>query len=177
MASLAHVRSKADLIGTLNPKAWDAVNPHGPFPFRDGFVELLVADAVKATSTLVAAPAVAKKVLALSQQMAQKGTGSLVAGWEPGDDICPPWPWPPILRGPIPPPPPEPWKSLASATQVEVAHMLSQLSALTSSKEFNHSLQTLAVEVARGGVENLMEDFERCGTVPRKPIPLPGPGK
>ena len=185
MANLAHVRSKAGLIGTLNPKAWDAIHPHGPFPFRDGTVELLIADTLKEASGLIATPALGKKALALSRQMAQQATASMIAGWEPGDDICPPWPWPPFPHGgPIPDPwkegfepSPDPWKPLDSATQIEVAHVLVQLAGLTSQNEFNRSLQMLAVEVARGGVENLMEEFERCGTVPRKPIPPPRPKK
>ncbi len=47
MANLSHIRSKAQLIGTLNPKAWDALKPHTPFVFSNAHVELMVADAVK----------------------------------------------------------------------------------------------------------------------------------
>ena len=45
--NLSTIHSKADFIGMLNPKAWDAVHPHTPFVFSNAFVELSVADVIK----------------------------------------------------------------------------------------------------------------------------------
>jgi hypothetical protein len=175
MSNLSTIRSKADFIGTLNPKAWDAVHPHTPFVFSDAFVELLVADVLKEAATAIADRAIGKKALQLSQRMAAQATSSMTASWEPGDEICPPWPWP----GPRPfrevssEPTPNPWKPISSAEQIELAHLLTRLSGLTVSKEFNADLKSLAVTLVGGVAGKLADDFERCGTVPRKPFPKP----
>lgn len=50
MANLSKVRSKLDLIATLNPKAWDVNPPQFRFRYSDAHVELMVADAVKASA-------------------------------------------------------------------------------------------------------------------------------
>lgn len=183
--NLSLIHSKADFIGSLNPKAWDAVKPHVPFVFSNAFVELLVADAVKHVGAAVADRKLASNVLNLSKRMATQATGAVVASWEPGDDICPPWPkpwpWPaPWPWGgdpdPVPwrqgaEPHPEPWKPIASAEQVELAHVLVQLSGLTTSKEFNGELKSMATQLVQGVAGKLADDFEKCGTVPRPPFP------
>ena len=175
MATFKGIRSKAELIGYLNPKAWDAVNPHGPFLFSNAHVDLMVADAVKNASTLVADKKISKQLLALSKQMAEQSGNAVVASWEPGDDICPwPWPWP----GPPPwldvfGPRPEPWKAITAADQIDLAYSLTMLSGLTTSKEFNVSLKSAATQIARGAASTLADEFEKCGTVPRRPFPRP----
>ncbi len=174
---VSRVRSKADFIGLLNPRAWDALMPHTPFVFSDAFVELMVADVVKEVATTVADRALGKKVLQLSQRMAAQATSSIAASWEPGDEICPPWPWPwpgpwPWQPSPQPwDPSPQPWKPILSAAQIELAHVLTHLSGLTTSKEFNAELKSLATALVRGVAGKLADDFEQCGTVPRKPFP------
>ena len=179
MANLSHINSKAELIGTLNPKAWDAVNPHGPFVFSNAHVELMVADVVKSVAGAIANKGIAKEVMALSKTMAKEATGSLMASWEPGDEICPPWPWPWPGPGPrfvdVFGPRPEPWKAVVAAEQIELAHILTKLSGLTTSKQFNASLKGAATQLARTAAATMLEEFERCGTVPRKPFPRPRP--
>jgi hypothetical protein len=180
--NLSTIRSKADFIGMLNPKAWDAVHPHTPFVFSNAFVELLVADVVKDVATAVADRALGKKSLELSQRMAAQASSSIAATWEPGDEICPPWPWPwpgPWPWGPTPDPwregepSPNPWKPIQSAEQIELAHVLTHLSGLTTSKEFNTDLKSMATALVKGVTGRLADDFEQCGTVPRKPFPKP----
>jgi hypothetical protein len=187
--NVSTIRSKADFIGMLNPKAWDAVHPHTPFVFSNALVELFVADVVKDMAVALADRALGKKSLELSKRMAGQATKSMLASWEPGDEICPPWPWPwpwlkwgplpdPWREGPTPEPwregpYPEPWKRIVSAEQIELAHILARLSGFTISKEFNANLKSLATEVARGAASRLAADFEECGTVPRKPFPKP----
>jgi hypothetical protein len=180
--NISLIHSKADFIGMLNPKAWDAVHPHTPFVFSNAFVELLVADVVKQIAAGVADRKLGKKTLELSQRMAAQATSSIASSWEPGDEICPPWPWPwpgpwPWEPNPQPwrqfDPSPQPWKPISSAVQIELAHVLTRLSGLTISKEFNAELKSLATEVVRGVAGKLADDFEQCGTVPRKPFPKP----
>jgi len=176
MANLSKVRSKAQLIGTLNPKAWDALKPKHSFPFSDATIELFVADAVKEASVLIADKQLAKETFKLSQKMGETASRSMVASWEPGDDICPPWwPWP----GPRPwwedmfNPEPQPWKVVELAEQIEIAHILTNLSGLTMNKDFNVALKSIATGIAKGAASRLVDDFERCGTIPRKPFPRP----
>jgi len=173
MSNLSLIHSKADFIGSLNPKAWDAVKPHVPFVFSNAFVELLVADVVKHVGAAVTDQKLASQVLTLSKRMATQATGAVAASWEPGDDICPPWPkpWPFPFPPPPPPPDPIPWEPIASAEQVELAHVLVRLSGLTTSKEFNGELKSVATQLVKGVAGRLADDFEKCGTVPRPPFP------
>jgi len=177
MSRFAKIRSKADLIGMLNPQAWDALKPKHDFPFKNATIELFVADAVKEASTFITDKKLAKDAFELSRKMAESASASLVAGWEPGDDLCPPRPWPWARPGPwwtdVVAPQPEPWKTVKVAEQIELAHILTQFSGLTSSKDFNVALKGIATGIARGVAAGLVEDFEKCGTVPRPPIPRP----
>jgi hypothetical protein len=175
MANLTHVKSKIEFIATLNPKAWDVI-PKAPFPFSNAHVELMVADAAKSVAAAIADKALSKEVLDLSKGMAKLAGASLVDAWEPGDDICPPWPWP--WPGPRPwpwfqvvDPEPHPWKVVIAAEQIELAHSLTKLSGLTISKEYNVALKGLATKLAGVAAKTMMDEFERCGTVPRKPFP------
>jgi len=135
----------------------------------------MVADAVKNASTLVADKKIGKRLLALSKQMAEQSGNAVVASWEPGDEICPPWPWP--WPGPrwtdFADPEPVPWKAIGAADQIDIAYTLTKLSGLTTSKEFNVSLKSMATQIARAAASTLIDEFERCGTVPRKPFPRP----
>jgi hypothetical protein len=174
--NLALIRSKADFIGSLNPKASDAVHPHIPFAFSNAHVELMVADVVKHVAARLSDHGLSKKGLELSKKMATDATASLVNAWEPGDELCPPWrgPWPvPHREFETPGPQPEPWQPVDSATQIELAQVLNHLSGLTSSVESNAALKGLATGVARGAASKLADDFERCGTKPREPFPRP----
>lgn len=171
--TLTGIRSKAEFIAYLNPKAWELVDPHGPFVFSNAHVELMVADVVKNASALVADKKMSRELLALSKEMAQTAGNAVVMSWEPGDEICPPWPWPgprPRLRAG---PDPVPWKPVAAAEQIELAHILTHLSGLTTSKEFNVALKAVATQIAVGAAGALAAEFEKCGTVPRKPFPKP----
>src|SRR5215204_4405727 len=94
MANLSLVRSKKDLIIALIPEAADAVEPHGPRCVSNAYVDQLIADVVKELSSGITNRALSKKVLETSKKMAAQASSAMVASWEPGDDICPPWPFP-----------------------------------------------------------------------------------
>lgn len=174
MPNLSLVKSKKDLIIALIPEAADGVNPHGPRYLKNSFIDLLIADVVKEVSAGISTKAVAKKALETSKKMATQASTAMSASWEPGDDICPPWPFPWPWPGPWTTrrePDPTPWKAINAAEQIELAYVLTQLSGMTTSKEFNQTLKALAVDVARGVAGSMVDEFEKCGTVPRKPIP------
>ena len=142
--------------------------PNWEDPGWGHFGELALADAVKQLSSVISDKKLSGKVFGISQKMAKEATAGMINGWEEGDDICPPWrsfpPFPPV---PDPWPGPFPWKEIASAEQIQVANILTQISGLTISKEFNQALKSVAAEVVRGAANKLADDFERCGTVPR----------
>jgi hypothetical protein len=175
VANLSHIRSKIEFLATLNPKIWDVI-PKAPFRFSNAYVELMVADAARSVAGAIANKALAKEVMELSKGMAQQAGAAMTASWEPGDDICPPWPWP--WPGPRPwpwltvaEPEPHPWKVVLAAEQIELAHDLTMLAGLTTSKEYNAALKGLATKVAGAAAATLVAEFERCATVPRKAFP------
>jgi hypothetical protein len=168
-ASLAHIRSKADFIAALIKESEDALHPH---VFSNAHVELFVSDVVKHTGAAVADKALSAQVLDLSHKMAAQASASLLSAFDPGDELCPPWRWPgPRPLSEIAGPYPDPWQPISSAGQVELAYILTNLAGLTSSKEFNNTLKSLATSIARGAASQLADDFEKCGTKPRKPFP------
>ena len=187
MANLKLIRSKAEFIATLNAKAWEVVGggpagPGGPAKlhvFSDAHVDLLVADVVRSISAKLSDKKMAKQTLDLSQKMAEKATRSMVASWEPGDELCPPWHWPfpwpadglwhPIGGGDDG----EPKPIINSVAQIELASVLTQLSAMTMQQEFTKALVGMASTISRGVASQLSDDIDRCGTVPRKPFPKP----
>jgi hypothetical protein len=169
VVNLSRIRSKADLIGALNPKAIDGLKPHYQFVFSNAHVELMVADAVKSIAGAIADKGLAKEVMELSRTMAKSATSGIVSSWEPGDEICPPWPWPwPWFN--VVEPDPSPLTQISAASQLELAHVLTQVSGLTTSKEFNAALKTSATKLAGVAVSTMLDEFEKCGTVPRKPF-------
>ncbi len=139
--------------------------PNWEDPGWGQYGELALADAVKQLSRVVADKKLSGKVLELSKKMAKEASGGMINGWEDGDDICPIW-WP-FPFPPVPGPGPFPWKEIVSAEQIQIANILTQISGLTMSKEFNNALKSVAVEIVRGAAGKLADDFERCGTVPR----------
>lgn len=169
-ATLAHIRSKADFIAALIHESEDALHPH---VFSNAHVELFVSDVVKHTGAALADKSLSAQVLDLSQKMALQASASLLSVLDPGDELCPPWrvgPGPrPLLEAADPQP--VPWQPISSAGQVELAYILTNLAGLTSSKEFNTTLKSLATSIARGAASQLADDFEKCGTKPRKPFP------
>jgi hypothetical protein len=172
--NLQRIRSKADLIGTLNPAAWDAVHPHIQFAFSNAHVDLYVADVAKQVSAALADKTLAKNLHELSKRMGGAAGAVVVSAWEPGDELCPPWPWPFPFPGPVVDgPQPDPWIEVNAAVQVELAHILIRLAGLTSSLDFNKELKVIATGIARGAAGALAEDFERCGTKPRPPFVAP----
>lgn len=176
MVNFSRIRSKADLIGSLNPKAWDAVNPHTPFVFSNAHVDLMVADVVKSVAVAITNKTLSREVMDISKGMAKQASTSLAASWEPGDELCPPWPWPfPHHKSWIEnfgaEPDPLPWKPVLAAEMVELAHILTRLSGQTTSKEFNVALKGVATKLAGVAATTIVDEFEKCKTVPRKPFP------
>ena len=54
---------------------------------------------------------------------------------------------------------------------VELAHILTRHSGQTTSKEFNVALKGVATKLAGVAATTIVNEFENCKTVPRKPFP------
>ena len=176
---LIFISSLAQLIGQLNPAAWDAIHPHQPFTYSDAHIDLLAADLVRQISVALADKTLSHQVFSLSQQMARTATAALAATWdEPGDELCPSIPFP-FPHGhsyyrelaAVASPPPEPWASIGSAEQVQLAYGLAQAASLTTDAVASKSLLRLATSVASAASRTLADDFERCGNRPRPKFP------
>ncbi|RFC35676.1 MAG: hypothetical protein DID92_2727744060 [Candidatus Nitrotoga sp. SPKER] len=173
MVNFSRIHSKADLIGSLNPKAWDAVNPHIPFVFSNAHVDLMVADVVKSVAVAITNKALSREVMDISKSMAKQASTALAASWEPGDELCPPWPWPfPHPRSWVEnlgfEPDPIPWKPVLAAELVELAHILIRLSGQTTSKESNVALKGVATKLVGVAATSIVSEFENSKNVPRK---------
>jgi len=165
MSNLLKLKSKAEFIASLNPAAYDAIHPHGPLFVNDHVIELFVADAVKTVSKNINNKNLQKQGIALSGKIAGKAAHGLIAGWEDGDDLCPPWPRPfpigwfiPSYLAPV---------KVSDVEQVELVSTLIALSSFTMEKEFNQEIKNLASGIAGGISSKLADEVEKCGTVPR----------
>ena len=176
MSNVALIGAKLQFLAQLDPRRWEAGHPQVPFPISDAHVDLLVADTVKLVAGQLTDKGLAERTLELSREMGKAAMAALVNAWDPGDELCPPWrrpiPWPgPWPWSEVSEPDPEPWEPIAAATQVQLAFVLTNLAAITTSERFNASLKSLSVGLARNAGTRLVDDFERCGNQPRKPFP------
>src|SRR4051794_2354643 len=162
-------------IGKLNPKAWDAIIPHGPKVSRAGR-EYLIAHALKGFAAELENRAVTTKLARLQTRLVESAAQTLVADWD-DDGWCgtvprPPIPWP----GPIPGPDPEPypWRSFSDVMlnpqplppkerQREIGGYLLLLSEVTSLDDVALELQTIANGLLGA----------RSGAQTRSNLPLP----
>jgi hypothetical protein len=163
-------------LGKLNPKAWDAIIPHGPKISRAGR-EYLIAHALKGFAAELENRAVVSKLTRVQTRLVESAAQSLVADWD-DDGWCGtiprlPFPWP----GPTPGPDPEPypWRSAFSDVmlnpqplppkerQREIAGYLLMLSEVTSLDDVATELQSIG--------NNLLGI--RSGAPTRSDVPLP----
>ena len=166
----------------------------------DAMAELMLSQIVREVALKVRDEKISKQIYSTGRSMMKSAGPGLIAGWEDGDDTCPPYvhhhfPWP------YPGPTPDPWitqvfdrvalnpqplppREISFAEQgwasreILLAEVLRLAASLTVSKEFNDQLKSSGLQLMKGaGSSKAYDDFEnRCGsTGPRRPIPH-GPG-
>jgi hypothetical protein len=100
------------LHGIIDP-SWIDGNPGQPGPiFRTAMADLVVAELLHDISVNLQDGELATKVHNIGKELVSGSSHGLAAGWEDGDDICPPW-----FKGGLRPhgeelalgPRPEPW--------------------------------------------------------------------
>jgi hypothetical protein len=160
----------AFLHATINPD-WVDGNPGQPGPiFRSAIADYVVAGLLRDISRLVTEKESAGTIRAIGRDLVAGASGGLVAGWEDGDDICPPYPFPF----------PHPWQFVFTPqqealrvehfgpvmTNIVLAYALRQLASLTSSERASAAIQQVGQSIVQGASSRLFDEY--CGT-PVKP--------
>lgn len=101
------VFKKVDILKRFHPE-WVDGGPGQPGPVvSKALRDFLISGVIRDLAGLVGNAGVAREMHAVAQGMAKHAVGGLLAGWDDGDDLCPPWRWP--FGGPKPRPGPDPW--------------------------------------------------------------------
>jgi hypothetical protein len=160
----------AFLHATINPD-WVDGNPGQPGPiFRTAIADYVVAGLLRDISRLLPAKEAAGSVRAIGRDLAASASGGLVASWEEGDDLCPPYPFPF----------PHQWQFVVTPqqealrvehfgpamTNIVLAYALRQLASLTSSERASVAIQQVGQDLVKGASSQLFDEY--CGT-PVKP--------
>ena len=107
--SMSLTFAKIAFVQAIKDPEWVDGGPGlpGPPQFSKAATSYMLALLVRDISSNLNDRAIAEKLYAVGKGMAHGAAGGLVAGWEEGDDLCPPWWWPWPKAGPQP----EPWLS------------------------------------------------------------------
>lgn len=134
-------------FGILPAEAWDFVIPHGP-KFSSATKELAMAGVVRDIALNISDKALQKKLLSAGKAQVEFASKGLLAGWEDGDDICPPWwppfPWPGPGPGPVPDPEPYPWLTGRIEGPREFANALKVIAGLSGVAAVSKQLKEVA---------------------------------
>ena len=145
------------LIGKMNPKAWDAIIPHGP-KVSAAAREYMIAMALKGFSAELSNRAVSGRLASIQKMLVKSAGPRLVADY--GDDDWCGTPWPKRFPFPFPEPDPFPWFSFSDvmlnpqplpprALQKEIGGYLLLLSEATSHEEAAKELQSVGNSLIR----------------------------
>lgn len=143
------------LVGKLNPKAWDAINPHGP-KVSAAVREYMIAMALKGFSAELNNRAVSGRLASIQKKLVESAGPRLVADYADDDWCGTPGP----KRFPFPEPDPFPWFSFSDvmlnpqplppkALQKEIGGYLLLLSEATSHEEAAKELQSVGNSLIR----------------------------
>lgn len=168
------------LKGVLDPN-WVDGGPGQPGPvYRSAIADYVVAGLVRAISQKLTNQEVGARLLVVGKDLATESSRGMTAGYDEGDDICPPWYW----NRPIPhhlgvgpesalDPVPVPWlQHLGPAmNDVLLANALRQLASLTTSAKASNALREAGETIMKGASSRLYDEY--CGTSVKPRIPTP----
>lgn len=169
------------LHGLIDPN-WVDGNPGQPGPiFRTALADYVVAELLRDISVNLHDRELAGKVRNIGKELASASSHGLTAGWEDGDDICPPW----FGHGPRPHqdvvlvagPSPEPWLQhvTPAMNDIVLAHALRELASLTSSEKASQGIKQVGESIIKGASSKLFDEY--CGTPVKPHAPGPKPTK
>jgi hypothetical protein len=153
---------KAALVRAILHPEWVEGGPGRPGPpqLSPAATHCLLAGLVRDIAAGVSDSGVAEDLRAVGRKMAERAADGLVAGWEEGDELCPPWRWPFPPRGPLPDPwlsrltvfgpLPDPWlkRPDARAQDVMMGIALLQIAPLMPDEELGGHLKDLGGQLA-----------------------------
>ena len=166
------------LHGMIDP-SWIDGNPGQPGPiFRTAMADLVVAELLRDISVNLQDRELATKVHNIGKELVSGSSHGLAAGWEDGDDICPPW----FKGGPRPHgeelafgPRPEPWLEhvTPAMNDIVLAHALRELASLTSSEKASNGIRQAGETIVKAASSKLFDEY--CGTPVKPHVPVPRP--
>src|SRR5947209_1631616 len=166
--------------GMIDPN-WVDGNPGQPGPiFRTAITNYIVAELLRDISVNLHNRETSTKLHSIGKELVSGAAQGLTAGWEEGDDLCPPWPWP--IGGPRPRgdefvtgPHPEPWLEhvTPAMNDVVLAHALRELASLTSSEKASTEIRKAGEAIMKSASSKLFDEY--CGTPVKPHVPTPKP--
>ncbi|MGZ4858929.1 MAG: hypothetical protein ACXV8M_05185 [Candidatus Angelobacter sp.] len=167
------------LHGLIDP-SWIDGNPGQPGPiFGTAITDLVVAELLRDISVNLHDRDLATKVHNIGKELVSSSSQGLTAGWEDGDDICPPW----FKGGPRPhtdgvsltSPHPEPWLEhvTPAMNDIVLAHALRELASLTSSEKSSNGIRQVGESIVKAASSKLFDEY--CGTPVKIHVPVPKP--
>jgi hypothetical protein len=169
----------AFLHGMIDP-SWIDGNPGQPGPvFRTALTDYVVAELLRDISVNLQDRELAPKIHNIGKELVSSSSHGLAAGWEDGDDICPPW----FKGGPRPhgdtlsltAPQPEPWleHTTPAMNDIVLAHALRELASLTSSEKASSGIRQAGETIVKAASSKLFDEY--CGTPVKPHLPAPKP--
>jgi hypothetical protein len=179
------ILEKVSFLQLLDRRDWIDGGPHPMYRVSSAMYEMMLAQVLRSIAPLLQDRALGKQLHELGHTMVQHSSHGLVAGWEDGDDICPPWPWPwpPGWLGTVPDTAPalggqgvdlramSLLEDMSGAVRDVVLATSSRAAArLTSDEKLSLALKVLGEQIVEraAGKGALFDDY--CGT-PVKPRP------
>lgn len=160
------------LRGVLDPNTVDG-GPGQPGPvLRVALADSVVAELLRDISAALRDSEFAAKVREIGKELATRASSGMVAGWEDGDDICPPY----RHFGPIPQPEPDPhpWMEATPAINaIALAHGLRQLASLTTDLVASAGIKSVGEAIVKRAGSQLFDEY--CGTPVKPRVPGPRP--
>ena len=158
-ASITLVLQKITFLNVIKKFEWVDGGPGQPGPLSKAATTLLLSSLVRDLSAHVSDPEISREVRSTGKEMAEVAIGGLIAGWEDGDDWCPPlkppkwppgpgpWPWLEALR--VFDPEPVPWFEAAGARLKDgiIGFALQQIAALTPDEQLAGQVNDVAMKL------------------------------
>jgi hypothetical protein len=166
------------LHGLIDP-SWIDGNPGQPGPiFRTAMTDYVVAELLRDISVNLQERDLATKVHNIGKELVSASSHGLTAGWEDGDDICPPFKVGPRPRGDtlsLTAPQPEPWLEhiTPAMNDIVLAHALRELASLTSSEKASNGIRQVGETIVKAAGSKLFDEY--CGTPVKPHVPVPKP--
>lgn len=136
---ISSLLTKINFLGQFIPEIFDVI-PKGPLKLSPAIREYMAATLVREVAEHLD-DKMREELLGVGKRMVEGASKGLLAGWEDGDDLCPPYPFP--FPWPVEPTP-TPWKNKF----VGLAHGLRALAEITAIPEASKALHTMSLTLA-----------------------------